>query len=398
MASAGAHVAYRDRLMALTTDALLLETMHGSIVGSGGHAARWRRVYGRFSPGSSAYALVVLERVDPAPELRTCEVFEREPIDTGHEHVARHDALGWVAWSSFPHDRRLPTLAAALTRVGPATVVRYRPGKRCTVRVEHGADTFFCKVFPDASGARLHAEAQDLWRAGARGELGFAVAEPVRWDGETRTLWQRSIGGTSIYPRLTGPDGPAFARRLGAAAGTLPGSSVRPNERFDADTQCRRSTSYARELGARIPTLASLATALVTRLAECHRARHARPRVIHGAPHMNQWLDVGGGRLGLVDFDRLSIGDPELDVSTFLGELDFEDGLAHGVDAIADAFIGGYEETGGPLDEPLLQAYRSHKRLAKALRSARALRVDGALRAERHLRTAFAALDARGAA
>ncbi len=397
MASAGGHATYRDRLDALATDDVVLDAMRGPVAGASGDAAGWRRVYGRFSPGAGAYALIVLERSDPAPELRTCEVFERAPIDTGHEHVARHDAIGWVAWSSFPHDRRLPTLRAALTRVGPATVVRYRPGKRCTVRVEHGAETFFCKVFPDATGARLHAEAQDLWRAGGHGELGFAVAEPVRWDGETRTLWQRSIGGTSIYPRLAGPDGPAFARRLGAAAGTLPGSSVRPTERFDADTQCRQSSSYARELGARVPGLASLATSLVTLLTERHRARHARPRVIHGAPHMNQWLDLGGG-LGLVDFDRLSIGDPELDVSTFLGELDFEHGLAHGVDAIADAFTRGYEETAGPLDQPLLQAYRSHKRLAKALRSARALRVDGALRAERHLRTAFAALEARGAA
>ncbi len=37
------------------------------------------------------------------------------------------------------------------------------------------------------------------------------------------------------------------------------------------------------------------------------------------------------------------------------------------------------------LEPSLLAAYRAHKRLAKALRTARALRPDGDERAERHL-------------
>lgn len=396
MSDRSAHAAYRDRLGALATDGAVLDAM-GEPAASTGAAGAWRRVYGRFSPGADAYALVVLEREHPAQALRTCACFEYEPRDSGHEHVARHDVLGWVAWSSFPHDRRLPALPAALDRAPGAAIVRYRPGKRCTFRVEMGDDIFFGKVFPDDTGARLQQEAEDLWRAGARGELGFAVAEPVRWEPATRTLWQRSLGGTPIYPALAGPDGPSFARHLGAAAGTLPCSSLQPAERFDAEVQCRRSWSYARELGTRVPALAARAASLVCTLAAIHARRPARPRAIHGAPHMNQWLDLSG-RLGLVDFDRFSLGDPELDVCTFLGELDFEDGLTHGIDVIAEAFIRGYEETAGPLDPALLQAYRSHKRLAKALRSARALRVDGDIRADRHLRAASDALDERGVA
>jgi len=30
------------------------------------------------------------------------------------------------------------------------------------------------------------------------------------------------------------------------------------------------------------------------------------------------------GRLGLIDFDRVSLGDPELDITTFQAEVDFE--------------------------------------------------------------------------
>jgi hypothetical protein len=63
--------------------------------------------------------------------------------------------------------------------------------------------------------------------------------------------------------------------------------------------------------------------------------------------------------------------------------MDFERGTA--VEAVKTAFLVGYEEVAGPMDGDVLSAYRSHKRLAKALRSARALRADGDARAERHL-------------
>jgi len=39
---------------------------------------------------------------------------------------------------------------------------------------------------------------------------------------------------------------------------------------------------------------------------------------------MHQWLVDGDGRLGLVDFDRYALGEPELDIATFLVELETE--------------------------------------------------------------------------
>jgi hypothetical protein len=257
--------------------------------------------------------------------------------------------------------------------------------------VQQDGAIYFCKVFPDDEGARLHEEAGALWQAQSRGELGFAVAEPVRWDAGTRTLWQKAVEGSSVLPRLGGPQGRSVARRLGNAAGTLVTSSVRPRMRFDAVVQCARSSGYARELGTRVPALAASAAALGRDLELMHRETPGRSRPIHGSPHLNQWLE-SSGRLGLVDFDRLSLGDPELDVATFLGELDFEDGLAVSHDELAANFIEGYEAAAGRIDSGLLAAYRAHKRLAKALRSARALRPDGDARAARHLARALDAL------
>jgi aminoglycoside phosphotransferase (APT) family kinase protein len=111
----------------------------------------------------------------------------------------------------------------------------------------------------------------------------------------------------------------------------------------------------------------------------------SRPlRPIHGDMDANQWLD-DGVRLGLTDFDDFSLGDPELDAATFLAELEVEDQPQLPFDQLAEAFLEGYESVGGPLDHSLLSAYLAHKRLFKALRSARALRQDGDVQAERHL-------------
>lgn len=407
---ASVHATYRRRLSLLAGDAVVLGAMgEWSTARHAHHPAPWQRTYGRFLPapataamathnapmeqpvGQRPYAIVVFERTDRSQDIRTLELYDVEPDRMSYARVVEHPELGWLAESRFPSDRRLSTLPDALASARGGAIVRYRPGRRCTFRVDRTDGTFFCKVFPDSAGHRLHEEAEQLWAASERGELGFAVAEPVAWDADTRTLWQRSLGGVSIGSMLAGRDAVAFARRLGQAAGTIVSARVTPGARFDSDAQCERSRSYARELSARVPALTSTLTELIATLEFVHQHCGARDVPIHGAPHMNQWLQLDRG-FGLVDFDRLSIGDPELDVATFLGELDFEDGLTCSMDDIAPAFIRGYEESAGPLEPRLLAAYRAHKRLAKALRSARALRPDGDARAERHLGKAVAAL------
>ena len=61
------------------------------------------------------------------------------------------------------------------------------------------------------------------------------------------------------------------------------------------------------------------------------------PRPIHGAPHPPQWL-VDGDALGLIDFDRLALGDPEADVAAFMEAAAAEDDG----EPVAAAFARGY--------------------------------------------------------
>lgn len=219
-----------------------------------------------------------------------------------------------------------------------------------------------------------------------------AITQPPRWDEEQQTLWQGAVPGTPITPQLLSPAGPALAERLGRAAASLTRSSLQPSQRSDAKKQQKRSTQYADRVRTFFPALAPTLDDLLARLTAIHAANATqRLRPIHGAPHPHQWL-ADGDQLGLVDFDGFAWGEPELDVATFLAEMDFEDSAQVPVAAINAAFQAGYEAVAGPLNLQLRNAYRAHKRLSKALRNAYAMRSDNDLRVARALEQALVAV------
>jgi hypothetical protein len=238
----------------------------------------------------------------------------------------------------------LPGLRAVLAAGGD--VVRYHPGRRCTVR--HGDR--FGKV---GAGPELLDAQQAIWAH--RHELGFAVAEPLGY--EDGTVWLAALPGGPV------PLEAALAERMGAALATLARSSIRPTRRPEPFTA-------AEELIRRVPALRDEVKALLDDITP------GPPRPVHGAPHPPQWL-IDGERLGLIDFDKLAFGDPEADVATFMVEAAAEDGG----EAVAHAFKTGY----GPLDERRLASYRKRRWITKALRAASALCPDGDKRAARRL-------------
>ncbi|MDZ4862338.1 MAG: phosphotransferase [Gemmatimonadota bacterium] len=358
----------------------------------------WARTYGRFMPGRSPYATLVFEASVPRQQLVHVEVSAERPVATGETAAYECDeTLGWLRVSRIEADPALPGLAPLLAQPGAVHVVRYRPGRRCTLRVTHGGVTRYAKVFNDDAGARLYEEGEWLWRAGLAGEFGFTVARPERWDAATRTLWHHEVAGVPVLEELHGPSAAGLVERLGRAAASITRTTLEPSLVFDGSSQVDRSRRYVKELSRTVPRLAPIAVTLLERLAVVHRSLGYRLlRPIHGAPHPSQWLLSGGG-LGLVDFDRLSLGDPELDAATFLGELEFEDGLTLPADGLGARFLEAYESVHGPLDHQLLAAYRAHKRLAKALRLARSFTANGDVRAERTLDLALSDLAQRNA-
>jgi hypothetical protein len=388
------HARYRDRLTMLSTDALLAGAIRDAGSERGWWLDRaWSRMTARFTSEAAPFADFLFESSGPPQVICRVEAFDERPELEPIDSPCLSTTAGWLRVTRFPNDAGLPMLPSVLAEPGRATVVRYHPRQRCVIRFERNEGTLFAKIYPSDRGERVHRAGVALWHAASRGTLDLGVAEPVRWDPATRTLWQRKLEGSPIVGRLSEPDGPQLSRRIGRAAASLTRSGVHVDALLDGAAQMLRSERHGAELRNRVPRLAGPIAELLQGIVTVHAAAGAREaRPIHGSPHPDQWLE-DGPRIGVVDFDRLSLGDPELDAGTFLGDLDADDDLSRDAAAhLAVAFLEGYESVAGPLHRKLVVAYRAHQQLTKALNASRAVRPDGDSRAEKKLRRAMRCL------
>jgi Phosphotransferase enzyme family len=326
----------------LTRKILLDDPVRARLNGDGD----WERVYGRMSADG---AVLVYE-------------------DGGRPETAIAATLSGndIALRRWYDDRALPALLYLSSDHAEARPVRYRPGKRCTLR----KDNLFLKCVADDRGAAINRDARLLWAAKQQGKFDFGVARPGGWLPSLRMTVQHKVAGAPIIATLKSGEGRALARSLGAANASLAGAPITPPERFTYADQMKRTEKYAKRLAEYLPRTASALDQLMTQLAHVEPGKANRPT--HGAPHAHQWLNGPDG-LQLVDFDRFGLGDPEVDVATFIAEADFEDWP----DAaeIGEAYGQGFSKR-CPLNPALIRAYRVHKHIAKALRTATAIRLD----------------------
>ena len=326
----------------------------------------WTRTFARYTPGPDPIGTIAFQRDGSAADIVVVAVHAARPAHPAAVALPGPHRAGWLLARRFPDDPRLPGLAAVMAGPGRRTVVRYRPGRRCTIRVEDGSATRFVKVLKArADGALMHRDAVALAAAAAAGRLGFAVAAPDRFDPATCALWQSALPGAPVKPRLLGPEGPALAESMGAAIATLHASGVEPSGLAPPRAAFARARSATVDLSRRLPAL-------------------------RGAAHAGQWL-ADGDRLALVDFDRFGLGDPESDVAVFTSEMAYEDRAPGGIGA---RFVAGYEASGARLDPVLLAGYLAAGHLAAARRIARGRRPGAADRAARAVARAAAELDA----
>lgn len=284
-----AHARYRRQLAVLATDAAVIESLDRvDQRHTAGSDRRSRvRTYGRFDPDCAPFATLVLEATGSPPQVTRIEVFETRPsMQHGEETVVLAEAVGWLRIAHLPFDRSLTTLPAILDARGPATVVRYHPDRRCTLRFDDGEQVRFAKVYADDQGARVHDEGVALWRAAAQGGLGFRVARPLRWEPTTRSLWHERLPGTPLVAALFGTEGLRIATRMGQALASLAQAHLEPQLLFDGPAQVARSIRYGAELRARLPGVAAAVDTVLDRLHTIHSAAGVRRlRPIHRAPH-----------------------------------------------------------------------------------------------------------------
>ena len=358
---------------------------------------QWSRTYNRFYPGEAPWAVMVCESnptdsLGMAQEICTLEVFEELPVQDDAE-CAHEQSLGWVRIRRFPSDKKLPALSQVLSEPGLPKVIRYRPNKRCTLRFDYedGKPSVFAKVFSTEDGERLYSESAMLWQAAEQGKLGMLVAQPLSWDAATKTLWQARVPAEPTK-RLYSDEGFLLAEKMGSAIGSIAVSGLMPQSIFGRDEQMSRTIRNGQDLCRRMPSLTAVFRHLVDLLEEIHASVEKKPLVaIHAAPHPSQWLE-SGDNLGLIDFDGFSMGEPELDIATFMSEVDFENPHKVNCVAVNKSFLSGYEAVAGKIDNRLLAAYCAHKRISKAVKYATSIRSDGDIRAEQTVGRALVSL------
>ncbi len=340
----------------------------------------WQRIYSRCVPSSNGsisgsismlYAASLEDRI-----LCSVKLFSDPPPGNSQHTISIYKAsLGWLSLEPFPNDSKLTSLPTLIAEQPNLEVVRYRPGKRCTFRTDD--KKYFVKVFANDKGKKVHSQSINLWNAWLKNRLQYSVAKPIDWNCKTRALWQQAIEGESITAELFGPNAATVATQMGQACASTAKSTINPDLIFDYTCQMQRTKRYIQNINACFPEFISI-TQPLEQLLQTKKsiADQVQLKPIHGAPHMHQWLRTPDGNLGLVDFDRFSVGAPELDVATFIAEMDYENQTVIPKEKINSSFIGGYKTVIEDLSPDVVQIYRAHKHIAKTSKCAMALRTD----------------------
>jgi hypothetical protein len=251
----------------------------------------------------------------------------------------------------FPFDYRLPALARLMNE--PASIaapyvatpsghggaelawhaktVRYRVGMRAMVRLTAGAElsageaesiqTIYAKVFRDErDGERTYEIQRAIWEETVAGNAAFTVAEPLAWLPDDRVLLYAEVPGVTLRAILaSGEPAEAAVRQAACAIASfhlLPIAAFarNPRRRPTRDEEARPEKLGAR-LRASAPELAGeidrLVAGIETGLSEGTLApTHFDLRPGH--------VLIDGERAALLDFDKLTLADPMVDIANFL--------------------------------------------------------------------------------
>jgi hypothetical protein len=289
-----------------------------------------------------------------------------EPAEAGAAAGSRDDSLALqphvympalgLLLQVFPYDHKLPGLrsalhgwptldAALLGELGPgkweivsrtSDTVRYRPTMRAMVRLELQARDAasgrtavrraYAKVYADDdAGERGRQVLQALWERTTGAETGFAVARPIIYEPEIRVLLQSERPGIRLldFVRRSSAEAVEAAVRRAARAvaglhqlslpeGLLPRAPWHPQARLTSVTG-----ALARKHPAYATAIEELAGAIAAAMGEPPLA----PTHFDLKPGNILYDD---GQISLIDFDKLALGDPLIDVANIVANLGSE--------------------------------------------------------------------------
>ncbi len=290
-------------------------------------------------------------------------------------------APGMHVWR-FPDDPQLPglrtategrALAAALGTEAPALVrtslLRYRPGRRVTLAVDirsRGSTARLVgKVYGDlAKAAAVHEEARALWQAVGDGGP-VAVPAPVAFVPEIPMVLWRRMSGVGLDQLLLGPSRLRHVEAAGAAVAALRALPPLTRRRRSAVADLGRFSGRVERIARVAPPLGDLLRRWADDLAaRAESIDDPAERPVHGDCKPSQ-LHVATARTWLLDFDNCGLGDPALDVGTFLASL-----RQRGQQELERPFLVAY--AGGTVPAELEDRVRWHQSVALLRKAMRA--------------------------
>lgn len=290
--------------------------------------------------------------------------------------------LELMLWS-FPNDRKMATLpeateperfasmilpkliAAHMGEVwqilGTASQVMHYVGEHtCTIKMsvdlshplKNGLQTLilFGKTYYNEEGAETDRIMRQLWDSESRRSGRLALAKPLGYDRQAKTLWQLAVPGITLETcDIDHPEFLPFLREAAGAIGALhrtPVSGARSVTSADLISNLKSVTSILIRCR---PTCGQILLPLVNRLVAQADMIPAHPSAtVHGDLHLKNYL-VDAARVALIDLDNVCTGSPYLDLGSLIAGL-------HTYSILHEKS----EETVPLLVESFLQAYETH--------------------------------------
>lgn len=280
---------------------------------------------------------------------------------------------------TFPYDFRLPALfrlvneppaevvSLILAEFGPgdwrletweAETVRYRVDMRAMVRLAVRAresarnqmvdHRLYAKIYAEEEvGAEAFAIQKLLWDHTATDTAPFVVARPVAYLSDRRTVLLDEVPGTSLLDVLRHEDEalPAVGHtaRAFAALHQLPLAEFLAGRSRDVRDERARADRLADALGEAAPELTPMVNEVVTAIGAALGEDFFAPTHFDLKPGH---ILIEGGRVALLDFDKLAAADPLVDVAGFAVNLGKARGGARRqpekARAITQAFVAEY--------------------------------------------------------
>lgn len=283
---------------------------------------------------------------------------------------------------AFPDDPKLPGLAGVMdgaalateldvgrrTRVG-VRLLRYRPGKRATLRIElRDSDTtrvLIGKVYSaEAKAAAVFTETRRLAaQLATRPEVSVAAAD-VLLAAIPMVVWP-AVAGVGMEQRLDTSSGPDLIHAAAGAVAALHAAPVVSERYRPVTAELARFRRRGEQVARVAPSVGATLLAWAGRLEEAGaEIDHSTAGLVHGDCKPSQFHTTGSG-LALLDFDHCGVADPASDVGTFLASL-----RQRSRDGLEPPFLDAYAEAVGDGDVAgRARWYESVALLRKALRA-----------------------------